>query len=95
MKKGIIFDMDGTLWDSAAEVAESWNETVKRAGYDRKPITVKDIQSVMGKTMDVIARILFPDLLNQAKFGVLLGTIVAGMLGYMVLNAVLPKVKNK
>jgi Na+:H+ antiporter, NhaA family len=25
----------------------------------------------------------------------LLGTIVAGMLGYMVLNAVLPKVKNK
>ena len=46
--------MDGTLWDSAAEVAESWNETVKRAGYDRKPITVKDIQSVMGKTMDVI-----------------------------------------
>ena len=57
MKKGIIFDMDGTLWDSAAEVAESWNETVKRAGYDRKPITVKDIQSVMGKTMDVIARI--------------------------------------
>ena len=29
MKKGIIFDMDGTLWDSAAEVAESWNETVK------------------------------------------------------------------
>ena len=54
MKKGIIFDMDGTLWDSAAEVAESWNETVKRAGYDRKPITVKDIQSVMGKTMDVI-----------------------------------------
>lgn len=59
MKKGIIFDMDGTLWDSAAEVAESWNETVKRAGYDRKPITVKDIQSVMGKTMDVIARICF------------------------------------
>ena len=59
MKKGIIFDMDGTLWDSAAEVAESWNETVKRAGYDRKPITVKDIQSVMGKTMDVIARLSY------------------------------------
>ena len=47
MKKGIIFDMDGTLWDSAAEVAESWNETVKESRYDRKPITVKDIQSVM------------------------------------------------
>ena len=25
MKKGIIFDMDGTLWDSAENVAISWN----------------------------------------------------------------------
>lgn len=37
----------------------------------------------------------YPDLLNQAKFGVLLGTIVAGILGYMALNAVLPKVEDK
>jgi NhaA family Na+:H+ antiporter len=33
----------------------------------------------------------YPELLNQAKFGVLFGTIVAGILGYIVLNAVLPK----
>ena len=26
MKQGIIFDMDGTLWDSTVGVAESWNE---------------------------------------------------------------------
>ena len=24
-KKELFFDMDGTLWDSAANVAESWN----------------------------------------------------------------------
>ena len=31
MKKGIIFDMDGTLWDSAAEVAAAnMNERVKK-----------------------------------------------------------------
>ena len=62
MKKGIIFDMDGTLWDSAAEVVASWNETVKKSGYSREPITTEDMQHVMGKTMDVIAQILFPDL---------------------------------
>lgn len=59
MKKGIIFDMDGTLWDSAENVAKSWDEAVKSSGYENHPITTKDIQSVMGKTMDVIADILF------------------------------------
>lgn len=33
----------------------------------------------------------YPELLNQAKFGVLWGTVFAGILGYIVLNAVLPK----
>ena len=28
-----IFDMDGTLWDSAAGVAESWNEAMRQTGY--------------------------------------------------------------
>ena len=60
MKKGIIFDMDGTLWDSAAGVAESWNEAILAYGYERKPLTAGDIQSVMGKTMEDIADILFP-----------------------------------
>ena len=59
--------MDGTLWDSAAQVAESWNETVKKAGYDREPITVADMQGVMGKTMDVIARIFFPNLEEEER----------------------------
>lgn len=35
----------------------------------------------------------YPELLNQAKLGVLSGTIIAGILGYMVLRIVLPKVK--
>lgn len=33
----------------------------------------------------------YPELLNQAKFGVLFGTILSGILGYLVLKAVLPK----
>lgn len=35
------------------------------------------------------------DLLNQAKIGVLLGTITAGVVGYIVLNIVLPKEDKK
>lgn len=37
---------------------------------------------------------VYPELLNQAKFGVLCGTVLAGILGYIVLNAVLPKVRK-
>ena len=60
MKTGLIFDMDGTLWDSSENVAVSWTETLKAAGYSRN-ITKQDIKNVMGLTMDKIADILFPD----------------------------------
>lgn len=61
-KQGIIFDMDGTLWDSAANVAESWNEAIRQDGRLEKKLTEADIKGVMGKTMDVIAKLLFPEL---------------------------------
>ena len=62
MKKGLIFDMDGTLWDSAENVANSWNEALKDNGYNRDTITKTDIMAVMGKTMDAIADVIFADL---------------------------------
>ena len=62
VKQGIIFDMDGTLWDSAANVAESWNVAIEKSRLTDRHLTEADIKGVMGKTMDVIARILFPDL---------------------------------
>lgn len=62
MKKGIIFDMDGTIWDSAEGVATSWTQVVQ-AEYDAtRVITTEEIHNIMGKTMDVIAEIFFPDL---------------------------------
>lgn len=60
MKKGIIFDMDGTLWDSSVQVCKAWDIAVEKCGYTRAPITPQEMQGVMGKTMDVIAEILFP-----------------------------------
>lgn len=59
-KKGVIFDMDGTVWDSAENVAKSWTVKVQEAGFTDKIITRDDIQRNMGKTMDVIADNLFP-----------------------------------
>ena len=67
MKQGIIFDMDGTLWDSADGVAKSWTQVVRKEYRKDMVITEQDIKSVMGKTMDVIGDIFFPDLTPEGR----------------------------
>ena len=60
--KGIIFDVDGTLWDSVEVVAESWNLAIKE-NSDLEPNLNREIlQGLFGKTMDEIAAGVFPDL---------------------------------
>lgn len=71
MKKGIIFDMDGTLWDSAENVAVSWNIAIKESGLVERTLTTADIQGVMGKTMDKIADALFPELSKEDRMTLL------------------------
>lgn len=62
MKQGIIFDMDGTLWNSAEGVAKAWSGVLAREDSKRRAITADEVQSVMGMTMDAIAKTLFPEL---------------------------------
>ena len=71
MKKGLIFDMDGTLWDSAENVAVSWNIAIKESGMIERVLTTADIQGVMGKTMDKIADALFPELSKEDRMTLL------------------------
>jgi phosphoglycolate phosphatase len=70
-KFGIIFDMDGTLWDSAEGVAKSWTEVVQRLHDKERVITTEDIHSIMGLTMDRIADILFPELPKDERMKLL------------------------
>ena len=63
MKKGIIFDVVGTLWDSAKPVAESWTLMLERRYPElARIITPDDMYRNMGKTMDAIGADLFPGL---------------------------------
>ena len=64
MKKAILFDLDGTLWDSSREVAISWSMALEPYGIK---ITHADVQSVMGKTLDEIAGIVLPDKSDEER----------------------------
>ncbi len=66
----LIFDIDGTLWNTTAVVAKAWN----RAVFDRHVPELKDLnitdkmlQREFGKPMDVIADNLFGDIEKSTK----------------------------
>ncbi|MGN1033907.1 MAG: HAD family hydrolase, partial [Intestinibacter sp.] len=67
----IIFDLDGTLWDSRKEVAESWSEVMSKYNYNRKSITFQEISDLMGKTIDEIEDILFPEISKEKRTAIL------------------------
>ncbi|MCR4794050.1 MAG: HAD family hydrolase [Ruminococcus sp.] len=71
MKKGLIFDMDGTLWDSSENVAASWTEVVRKTEYKLPDITKEDVMGVMGLTMDKIADKLFGTLSKKERMELL------------------------
>ena len=62
MKKGIIFDVDGTLWDSAVQVAQSWQVAAEKLLKGPRLITPDMISRNMGKNMKDFGDALFPDL---------------------------------
>ena len=57
----LLFDLDGTLWDSAPAVAEAWNEIFQKEDPSLPLLTVDDLHSVMGMTMKEIGDSLYPE----------------------------------
>ena len=63
----ILFDLDGTLWDSAANVADSWNIVIGQEAPELGTVTADFVHSIMGKTMDEIAKIALPDVADAKR----------------------------
>jgi len=58
----IIFDLDGTLWNSIAGICEAWQTVIANYPKITKAVTHEDMQGCMGLPMDEIGKKLFPEL---------------------------------
>lgn len=59
MKKALVFDIDGTLWDSTGPVAEAWDIVGMKSKY-RFHVTKEQIKPCMGLPMSEFPKRLFP-----------------------------------
>lgn len=58
----IIFDLDGTLWDSTGNVALAWEKARGQVDYVDVPVTVESVRAVTGMAYDLIFEMLLPDM---------------------------------
>lgn len=71
MKQGILFDLDGTLWDSSEGVVTSWNLALEKCEDISYRLTLDDMYNAMGKTMEMIAKMLFGGVTKQRQMEIL------------------------
>jgi phosphoglycolate phosphatase len=64
----IIFDLDGTLWDSTDTVTEAWQAALSKAPYMSDEVMTRDrVRSITGMTYDKIFETLFPFLSHEQR----------------------------
>ena len=70
-KIGILFDLDGTLWDACAGIAAAWEEYIRiyePAWYERGVrITPETVHVACGKTMDLFTATLLHQLHKEEQ----------------------------
>ncbi len=61
----IILDVDGTLWDTTAVVADAWNTILKHREDVAFFATSDNLKKVFGRPLPEIASIIFPELSTE------------------------------
>ena len=76
----IIFDVDGTLWDSTGIVAEAWSDYLIHTEHMDTDVSSARLMGLFGQLLPDIARALFPELSEAEQLRIcLLYTSMAQM----------------
>ncbi|MDB5109201.1 MAG: gph [Mucilaginibacter sp.] len=63
----IIFDLDGTLWDSTGNVAKAWQKAKEQVDYVTDDFSQQTIRSITGMTYKAIFEKLVPYLTEEKR----------------------------
>ena len=69
--EALIFDIDGTLWDSRALVAEGYNIQLRAEGLEHLCVTAEDLKPLFGKVMTDIADVILESVPVPERYDVM------------------------
>ena len=69
--ESIIFDIDGTLWDSRALVAEGYNIQLRKEGLDRFCTDAEALRPLFGRVMTELGDALFGELPPEERYALM------------------------
>ena len=58
---GVIFDVDGTIWDSTEVVQKAWNQALREEGLGSSHVTADDLRGLFGLPMKAIMERVLPN----------------------------------
>ena len=69
--ESLIFDIDGTLWDSTALVAKGYNRHLCSIGLERLQVTADQLKTLFGRTMTEIADVIFAQIEVPRRYAIM------------------------
>ncbi len=66
--ESLIFDIDGTLWDSRALVAEGYNIQLTKEGYPHLCVNAEQLRPLFGKVLREIADVLLITVPEEERY---------------------------
>lgn len=68
MIKNLIFDVDGTIWDSTEVVARAWKKAAEELSLPTDVISATRLKKEFGKPMNEIFESMFPEYIGAGIF---------------------------